>query len=181
MDDNKIIALYNERNENAIKETETKYGLLLNKIAFEILNSFPDSEECVNTTYLKTWNAIPPTVPKSLRSFICRIARNTALTLLTKLNRHRAEDIYEELETMMADAETPQSAVEGKELAVFINNFLSTQKKRNRQLFVLRYYYNMSVKSLSDCFGMSEQGVCSSLFRMRENLKSFLKEKGITL
>ncbi len=181
MDDNKIISLYNERNENAIKETETKYGQLLNKIAFEILNSFEDSEECVNTTYLKTWNAIPPTVPKSLRSFICRIVRNTALTLLVKLNRHRAEDIYEELETVMSDIETPQSVVEGKELAIYINGFLSTQKKRNRQLFVLRYYYNMSIKILGSCFNMSEQAVCSLLFRMRENLKGFLKENGITL
>ena len=77
-----------------IKETETKYGRLLNKIAYEILDSSEDSEECVNTTYLKTWNAIPPTVPQSLRAFICRIVRNTALSLLQKLGKRKKEDIY---------------------------------------------------------------------------------------
>lgn len=181
MEDIEIIALYNERNQKAIRETETKYGRLLNKIAFEILNSFPDSEECVNTTYLKTWNAIPPTAPASLRSFICRIVRNTALTLVVQLNRHRKEDIYYELDDVLGDNNTPEVVVEANQLTMLINDFLATQKKRNRQLFVLRYYYNMSIKTLAEGFQMNEQAVCSQLMRMRENLRTYLIDNGISL
>lgn len=181
MEDIEIIALYNQRNQNAIRETEAKYGRLLNKIAFEILDSFEDSEECVNTTYLKTWNAIPPTAPQSLRSYVCRAVRNTALTLIVQLNRHRKEDIYTELEEVMSDSDTPESVIEAKELTILINSFLSIQKKRNRQLFVLRYYYNISIKTLAEGFMMGEQAVASQLMRMRESLRAYLIDNGISL
>ena len=141
MKDTDIIELYNKRDETAIKETETKYGRLLNKIAYEILDSSEDSEECVNTTYLKTWNAIPPTVPQSLRAFICRIVRNTALSLLQKLGKRKKEDIYYELQDVIMDDNTTEMKAEAKELTTLINGFLALQKKRNRQLFVLRYYF----------------------------------------
>ena len=181
MKDTEIIALYNERNENAIKETDNKYGRLLSKISYEILNNPEDSEECVNTAYLKTWNAIPPTNPTSLRSFICRVVRNTALTLLVKLGRHRKEDIYYELEEVAEDLATPELIVEAKQLAKLINCFLATQKKRNRQLFVLRYYYNVSIKTLADSFQIGEQAVASQLMRMREKLRTYLIENGVML
>jgi RNA polymerase sigma-70 factor (ECF subfamily) len=181
MEDIEIIALYNQRNQKAIKETEAKYGRLLNKIAFEILDSFEDSEECVNTTYLKTWNAIPPTAPRSLRSFVCRVVRNTALTLVVQLNRHRKEDVYVELEEVIGDSDTPEAVIEAKQLVILINNFLSIQKKRNRQLFVLRYYYNMSIKTLAEGFQMGEQAVVSQLMRTRESLRTYLIDNGISL
>lgn len=181
MNDNEIIELYNERNENAIKETDTKYGRLLNKIAFEILNNYEDSEECLNTTYLKTWNTIPPTIPQSLRSFVCRIARNTAINLALKLNRHRKQDIFHELEEVLGDRDTPDAVIEAKQLTLFIESFLNNQKKKNRQLFILRYYYNMSIRTLAEGFQMGEQAVASRLMRMRENLRLHLKENGIEL
>ncbi len=181
MKDTDIIELYNKRDETAIKETETKYGHLLNKIAYEILDSNEDSEECVNTTYLKTWNAIPPTAPLSLRAFICRIVRNTALSLLLKLGRHKKEDIYYELEDVIRDNNTTEMTVETKELTILINGFLALQKKRNRQLFVLRYYYNMSIKTLAESFQMSEQAVASQLMRMRESLRAYLTDNGISI
>ncbi|MBP3921532.1 MAG: sigma-70 family RNA polymerase sigma factor [Ruminiclostridium sp.] len=181
MKDTDIIELYNKRDETAIKETETKYGRLLNKIAYEILDSSEDSEECVNTTYLKTWNAIPPTVPQSLRAFICRIVRNTALSLLQKLGKCKKEDIYYELQDVIMDDNTTEMKAEAKELTILINSFLALQKKRNRQLFVLRYYYNMSIKTLAESFQMGEQAVASQLMRMRESLRAYLIDNGISI
>ena len=78
MEDSKIIALYNQRQESAIAETNLKYGAYCFSIAINILHSFPDSEECVNDTWLRAWNVIPPENPKSLRAFLGRITRNLA-------------------------------------------------------------------------------------------------------
>ncbi len=82
MDDLGIIALYFARDEQAIKETDAKYGKLCYRIAYNILNNYEDSKECVNDTYVGVWNAIPPTRPNNFMSFVCRIARNLTLKKL---------------------------------------------------------------------------------------------------
>ena len=179
MEDNKIISLYNERNEIAITETKEKYGKLVRKVSYEILRNDEDTEECENTTYLSTWNAIPPSLPKSLCAFICRIARNTAIDLLRKLSRHRAENIYDELEEIIGDNSDPQSVLEDHMLTAFIDSYLSSIKSRNRQMFLMRYYCNMTMKAIGDCFGLSENAVRAQLMRTREGLRACLSKNGI--
>ena len=179
MEDNRIILLYNERNENAITETRDKYGKLVRKVSYEILRNDEDTEECENTTYLSTWNAIPPALPKSLCAFICKIARNTAIDILRRLSRHRAENIYDELEEILGEGNNPQDIIEEKMMAVFIIRYLNTIKSRNRQIFMMRYYCNMSVDAIGDCFGLSANAVYSQLKRTRAGLRSYLKENGI--
>ncbi len=179
MEDNRIIILYNERNETAITETKDKYGKLVRKISYEILRNDEDTEECENTTYLSTWNAIPPSVPKSLCAFICKIARNTAIDMLRKLCRRRAENIYDELEEIIGDNSDPQDILEANQLTTFIDRYLSTIKSRNRQIFLMRYYCNMSMHTIGDCFNLNENAVRAQLMRTREGLRVYLKEKGI--
>ena len=87
MDDLRIIELYFERDEQAIKETDAKYGKLCHSIAYNILNNHKDSEECVNDTYVGVWNAIPPTRPSNFMSFVCKIARNLSLKRLEFMKR----------------------------------------------------------------------------------------------
>ena len=79
MDDEGIIRLYWDRDETAITETSKKYGKYCFSIAYSILNDHEDSEECVNDTYTKVWNSIPPKKPSILSAFIGRIVRNLAL------------------------------------------------------------------------------------------------------
>lgn len=179
MEDNRIISLYNERNENAITETKTKYGKLVRKVSYEILRNDEDTEECENTTYLSTWNAIPPATPQSLCAFICKIARNTAIDLLRKLCRHRAENIYDELEEIIGDNSDPQDILQDTMLTSFIDSYLSAIKSRNRQMFLMRYYCNMSMKTIGEYFGLSENAVRAQLMRTREGLRTSLKENGI--
>ena len=66
MDDLRIIELYFERDEQAIKETDAKYGKLCHSIAYNILNNHEDSEECVNDTYMNAWRSMPSHRPNSL-------------------------------------------------------------------------------------------------------------------
>ena len=179
MEDIKIIALYNERNENAITETKEKYGKLVRKLSYEILRNEEDSEECENTTYLNTWNAIPPANPISLCAFICRIARNAAIDLLRKLNRRRAENIYDELEEIIGDNSDPQDILEANTLTTLIERYLGTIKSRNSHIFLMRYYCNMSTAAIGECLDLSENAVRAQLLRTREGLRAFLKENGI--
>ena len=181
LEDIKIITLYNERNENAITETKEKYGKLVRKLSYEILRNEEDSEECENTTYLNTWNAIPPANPTSLCAYICRIARNVAIDLLTKLNRRRAENIFDELEEIIGDHNNPQDIIEEDMLTALISKYLKSIKSRNRQIFMMRYFCNMSAAAIGDCFSLNENAVYAQLKRTREGLRTFLKENGINV
>ena len=86
MDDNRIVELFFSREQQALSETEQKYGRYLNAIAFHVLGNREDSEECVNDALLSAWNAIPPTKPTVFRMFLAKLTRNHAI------NRRKQSD-----------------------------------------------------------------------------------------
>lgn len=77
--DEQIIDMYWNRDEQAIQETDRKYGNYLFTIAYNIVYDSCDCEECKNDTYLRAWNAIPPTRPNVFLAFITTIIRNIAI------------------------------------------------------------------------------------------------------
>lgn len=181
MDDKAIIALYFSRSEKAITETKTKYGRLCMKIANGILQSNEDSEECVNSSYLKIWNAIPPKNPESFCAYLCRIVKNTALSLCEKINRGQLSEQYDELDEVLGSGKTVEEEFDSKALGEALNAFLKTQKKRSREIFVARYYFNMSTREIAMNFDMSDTAVRSRLTRTREQLKKYLEERGVSV
>ena len=181
MDDIKIIELFFLRSEQAIAETKAKYNSLCMKIAAAILMTVEDSEECVSSSYLKLWNAIPPKNPDSLCGYLCKTVRNTALSAFKKIKRYSYDEQYEELDEIIPSEKTVEQEYDSKELGELINSFLETSKRRNREIFTARYYFNMSIKQIADEFEMSETAVRSRLLRTRNELKEYLSERGVTV
>ena len=139
LEEAKIIELYFERNEQAISETDAKYGKLMYGVAFHVLNDHEDSEECVNDAHAGIWNAIPPTRPNSLMAFACKITRNLALKRLEYLTRDkRSKDLttsFEELEELLPD-ERFRPDVSEESVGKLISQFLRTQKADVRYVFI---------------------------------------------
>jgi RNA polymerase sigma factor (sigma-70 family) len=183
VEDSSIIELYWNRSEQAIKETELKYGKLFHRIADNILHNPADAEECVNDTYLGAWNAIPPAKPIVLAAFLCRIARNLALRKYQQLHaakRNPAVAIsFEELEECLANVGSADRNYADDHLADCINRFLGTLDGESRQVFVRRYWYFDSVKEIMRCYRMSKSKVESMLFRTRQKLRAWIEEEGL--
>ena len=183
MDDQKIIDLYWKRDEDAILHTQKKYGSSCHSIANNILNNAQDAEECVNDSYLKVWNLIPPERPKSFFAFLSRIVRNISLDRY-RFNRaekrnHHADIMFSELEECLSDDSLADVSEEG--VVDALNRFLMTLDQETRLLFVRRYWYMDSNQTLSKSFSMSENVIRQRLFRTREKLKEFLEKEGIGL
>lgn len=178
MDDKKIIGLFFQRSEAAISETDIKYGKLCRSVSYNILHNEEDSEECVNSSYQKLWEAIPPKNPESFCGYLCRIVRNTALNILRKLSRIN-EEYYDGMEEVIPDSKTVEDICDSNRIAELINEFLKKSPKLSRQVFTARYYYGMSVKSISSGYDISENAVKSRLRRTRLDLKNFLLERGV--
>ncbi len=145
MEDREIVNLYWERNSNAIKETASKYGGYCKAIAKNILGNNEDAEECVNDTYLNTWNSIPPNRPNVLSTYLGKITRNLSFDRF----RHRHADkrggeeielVLDELGECVSGADSVEQEVEKKELIRAINSFLDTLSQEKCNIFLCRYW-----------------------------------------
>ena len=183
MKDEQIVALYWDRNEDAIRETEQKYGAYLSKIAYNILSDFEDSKECVNDTYLKAWNSMPTHRPSVLSSYLGKIARQLSIDVFRKkhaLKRYASEYSLSlsELGDSFSDDSDPEREVDAILLDEAVNAFLRTRSEEARNTFIGRYYFFDSLKSIADYCGMPETTVKSMLYRTRQELKAYLVKEG---
>ena len=182
MEDERIVELFWERSEEAIKETKSKYGSYCRRIAFNILANDQDAEECENDTYLRAWEAMPPHRPTRLASFLGRITRNVALNRYAHDRAQKRapgiEVVYEELSDLISD---DREGDDETALAEAISGFLSTLPKEARIVFVQRYWYFCPVKVIAQSRGLSESNVKVTLMRTRKKFKEYLEKEGITV
>ncbi len=186
MDDKQIIELFMERSETAISQTEKKYGKYCYRIACNILNNEQDSEECVNDTYLRAWNAIPPKEPNNLATFLGKITRNLALDRHKYNNREKRGSgqtvlALDELDQCLPAEKDVEEAVTDRELAAALNSFLAGLPGKKRQVFVRRYWYLSPISEIAKDYAMSQSNTKVMLLRTRKELKSHLEKAGIVL
>ena len=182
MDDAKIVQLYFDRDEQAIPATADKYGNYCTSIAKNILGNHEDAEECVNDTYLNTWNAIPPYRPQMLSTFLGKIVRNLAFNrykhnTADKRGGGEITSVLDELAGCVSGNEDTAQAYEYKELVAAINDFLSTLSARKRNIFVCRYWYTDSIPDIAARYNMTYAAVSMELNRLRTKLHNYLIER----
>jgi len=186
MHDEQIVSLYWDRNETAIRETETKYDRYLTKIAHNILNNMEDSRESVNDTYLAAWNSMPPHRPSVLSAYLAKLTRRISIDLF----RYRTRDkrlgseyaiSLSELGDCVSGGNTTEELVNVKLLADAIGIYLRTQSPEARTAFLGRYYFLDSVREVAAYLGISESKCKTLLYRTRIGLKAYLEKEGFCL
>ncbi len=183
MDDGKIIELYWQRNGAAIDETDKKYGTLCRSLANRICGDERDGEECVNDTYMATWQSIPTARPDKLAAFLTAITRRLSIDVLRRRSaakRGAGEGMcaLDELADSFPAHDNVEITVEMHALTEEIDMFLDMLKATDRDIFVCRYWLCESVKNIARRLDMSESRVKSSLMRTRNRLREHLSEEG---
>ena len=180
MTDKEITALFLQRSENAICESQRKYGALVRHITSGILHDPQDIEECENDTYLSLWQSIPPNQPRSLKAYLATIARNTAYKRAEYLSaaKRRPESMLslDELAETLADTRLTDTG--DAVLSEIINGFLKSCKTEQRRVFLLRYWAGLSVAEITERTGFSKAKIEMMLYRLRNRLRNELKRKG---
>ena len=180
MEDERIVALFFERDERAIGETDAKYRRLCLKISENILKSRRDAEECVADSLMALWKTIPPNKPENLCAYLCQIVRNNSLTrldyLLAEKRSAGAEVPLSEFEEFLPDCAS-RGAFGEIELEDLFNRFLAALKPETRKIFIRRYFFFDTVQSIAADFNISESKVKSLLMRTRKKLKDYLSER----
>lgn len=183
MKDEQIVGLYWDRNEDAIRQTQLKYGSYLSKVADNILANFEDSQECVNDTYLAAWNSMPTNRPSVLSTYLGKIVRQISIDVYRKKNRQkRFASQYtislDELGDTFSDGSTPEQELDVKLLDEAINRFICALPNEAQKAFVGRYYFFDSLKDIAGYCGMKESKLKSLLYRTRQQLKEYLLKEG---
>ncbi len=185
MEDERLIELFWNRSEIAIQETSYKYGSYLQRISMNILRSSEDAQECVNDTYFKVWNSIPPQRPNLFQSWIGRIARNISLDRYkrdhaAKRGGNGVDILLSELEGCIPSQAYGNESDDG-EITEILNEFLKDLKQETRVIFMRRYWYGDSINEIAIRLGWKESKVKSSLYRSRNLLRRCLEKGGIVL
>lgn len=186
MEDEKIVSLYWERSEDAIRETEIKYDRYLTKIANNILDSLEDSREQVNDTYLAAWNSMPTHRPSVLSTYLGKITRRLSIDCFRTRNREKRRDSQyalslSELGDCVSAGNTTEEIVNVKLLADTIGIYLRLLPEDARNAFIGRYYFLDSLKEVAAYCGMTESRCKMLLYRTRLGLKEYLEKEGFDL
>lgn len=182
--DNELVELYTLRDESAFELSMEIYNARLIRLASTFLSDKRDAEECVNDTFLKAWNSIPPQKPSDLFSYLARICRCTAYDIIKKdKTAKRSAQIVEltnEMEECIPDTMS-EAEPSDERLEALMNDFLETLSRDNRVIFVRRYWFEETVTEIAEHYNFSESKVKTSLHRTRNKLKNYLLKKGVSL
>lgn len=186
MEDEKIVALYLDRDESAIAQTTEKYGGRLRSLALGIVADRQTAEECENDTYLEAWRSIPPHEPRSyLYAFLARITRHISLDRCRRRSALKRDgllvELSTELEQCLPSPDDMDCRMDRMVLAEAISRFLGTLSGEKRNVFLRRYWYLDSIADISRRFALSQSKVKSMLFRTRKELREHLEKEGFTL
>ena len=186
MSDEEIVGLYWQRDEQAIKETDTKYGRFLLSIAYNIVYEARDSEECLNDTYIDAWNAMPPSKPVLLQAFLAAIMRRTAIDCYKARKRQKriASELavsLSELEDFISEDDDMYSEAEARELGRIISGFVRSLNERRMYIFMSRYYVARPIKEIAKALSVSESTVNKEIAAIKSELKEKLEKEGYSL
>lgn len=183
MEDKKIIELYFARNEQAIAQTDRKYGAYCRAIAYRILEDRLDSEEVANDTYLRLWNTIPPRHPDPLKPYVGRISRNLALDVYDARHAQKRRGVTLALEELSEclPSEDGREIGESAALSDALSRFISSLPEREKVIFVRRYFHLYQVAEIARDLGLKEGTTAMTLSRVRVKLREFLEKEGFAL
>lgn len=184
MTDSQIIALFWDRNEDAIRETDAAYGRRLYAISNQILCQRQEAEESVSDTYMKAWETMPPQKPLYFFAYLAKICRNFSLARLqwNSAAKRSAEivSLTQEMAECIPDRRM-EHRLECEALGQLLNRFLESLSRDNRLIFLRRYWYADSIREIADRYGITESKVKTQLHRTRKKLQVFLEKEGIAI
>ena len=185
LSDAEIVALYHAREEKAIDESARKYGTYCHSIARAIVQNEQDAEECVNDTYIRAWNSMPPHKPSRLSTYLSKLTRNLSISRYRREHADKRDPdgvaVLDEMVECLPDADTTGELSDEIALKDAINAFLASLPTRTRIVFMQRYWYFCPVAAIARSMGMSESDVKVTLMRTRQKFRTHLEKEGIVL
>ena len=182
--DEHIISLFFDRSERAIEALAGAHGRAMRAVSMRIVHNEQDADECLQDTYLKTWNSIPPQRPSVLRAFLAKITRNLSLDRLEQMSRQKrvpagACSPLDEVAEFLPDPHDLDSELQDAAVARIISQYLDAASDRRMYIFTSRYFFSLTIGQIAKRLGCSQSLVSKELAAMRQELRERFEEEGI--
>ncbi len=185
MEDSEIVEMFIQRSEDAIRQLDGRYGGLCRQVSYNILFNRQDMQECVNDTYLKVWESVPPQRPANLKAFVCKLVRCISINRLrfnTRQKRHQEmELLLSEVDECLPSTQDPSQHFDQQQTVELINRWLRTLDNATQLMFVRRYVLMESIPQLAATFALTKSNVSTRLYRARKQLKKYLEKEGVLI
>lgn len=184
MTDEEIIRLLHSRDEAGLNALREKYGKLLKSVAYGILRSEQDAEECESEALLRAWNNIPPARPERLTGYLCQITRRAALDRYdyNHAAKRSGESLpLDELAEYIGGSGDAAERLSENELTRLLNSFLMSQDYNTRVIFMRRYWFGDTTAEIAKRLHASQSMVKSRISRTLKKLREHLRKEGYDL
>ena len=130
-----------------------------------------DANDVLQNTCIKIWNAIDNFRGESgLYTWLYRIASNEAITYINKIKKHPTVDI----DTSTAKYRGASDSLEADELTAKLQRAIDTLPDKQKQVFIMRYYDEMSYEQISEIVETSVGGLKASYHHAVKKIEEFV-------
>jgi len=172
-----ILSFETEDERDKFEYIYSKYKNLLLYKAYEILKDYALSEDAVSEAFIRIYrNLHKIDDPKSNKAvaFIVTITRNAALTMLKK----EKGNVVEEYDETKPDDYNLENHIISEMSSEAVYSMLNGMQEDMRNVFIMKYAYDMTHKEIGRTLGISENNVTVKLHRARKKLAALMIEEG---
>jgi RNA polymerase sigma factor, sigma-70 family len=167
-----------EFERDKFEQLYNKYNNLLFYKAWEILHDYMLAEDAVSEAYMRLYRNLhkvddDPDSPRSA-AFLVTIVRNVALTMVKRAGAETA-DAFEEDRPDTFDLE---GMVLSEISSERIYAILGGLDEELRNIFVLKFAYDMQHREIAETLGITENNVTVKLHRAKKKLAEILEKEG---
>ena len=161
------------------------YGGAVKSICSHILRGCGGSltDDAVQTTFVKLWQALckEQLQVNNLKAYIYQTARNCSLNILRNYKAHCNLSLDDPEYTGIEEISygSTESTVDNKEIFQTVHNVIDKMKEPDRTIFLLRFFYNYTVKEIAGRLHLKEDNVESRIRRNKKKLREKLKERDV--
>ncbi|WMX15033.1 MULTISPECIES: RNA polymerase sigma factor [unclassified Aureispira] len=141
----------------------------------QMVNLHDDADEVLQNTFIKTYRGIKNfRGDAQLYTWMYRIATNEALTFLKKKKKYATVDLDNEEGSLIGSLEADKY-FDGNQATILLQEALKQLPEKQRQVFIFRYYDELSYNEISIILGTSVGGLKASYHHAVKKIEAYVR------
>lgn len=163
-----------EKKEVAFRSLVLNYQKMLYYHIRRMVGNHDDTDDILQNTFILAWRNIEKfRGDASLKTWLYRIATNETITFINNRNKRAYSDV-EVLENQIVHSTNAHSDISGDEIQQKLKKAIALLPDKQRLVFNMRYYEEMSFKEISEILNITEGGLKANYHHAAKKIEQFL-------
>lgn len=182
MTDEQILVLIRNRSsrEQGYRQLMNRYQEMMYQHIRRIVRDHEDTNDVLQNTFIKVFKHIDKFEGRSsLYTWMFRIATNEALSHQAKRKRMQLVDAGETKDTGLENSLRAEKQLAPETIGELLTAALESLPDKQKSVFNLRYYEEMSYRQMSELLGTSEGALKASFHHAVKKIENYFKTVNI--